>query len=297
MSRTPVRRPAGFTLIELLVVIAIIAILIGLLLPAVQKVREASFRIQCANNLKQLGLGLHNYHDANGGFPPARQDTPLHDWVPFTLPYIELDNLYRQYNFSVAWDNAVNDGTKAAPKADQYQPKIFLCPSAPSVRSTTHNRGAIDYSPPNQIARPNPFLNVVPPSDSTYLGVLGHNISRRIIDVVDGTAHTIILAEDAGRNQDWQMGKFVSPNNNTGAWANPGTDITINGYDPATKSQPGACGVNCTNFNEIYAFHPGGANALFTDGHVQTLRAFTSINIIVPLITRKGGEVISPDSY
>jgi prepilin-type N-terminal cleavage/methylation domain-containing protein/prepilin-type processing-associated H-X9-DG protein len=297
MSRNSARRHLGFTLIELLVVIAIIAVLIGLLVPAVQKVREAAARLQCQNNLKQLGLALHDYHDARGGFPPAKQDTPLHCWVPFALPYVEQDNLARLYNFQVNWDNAANDGTAAAPKANQHQPKVFLCPAAPAGRVGSNGRGVIDYSPPNQITRPNPFLKQVPASDPTFLGVLGHNVSRSITSIADGTSTTILLAEDAGRNQQWVLGKLVSTGGGTGAWPNPGTEIVVTGYDRTTNSLPGPCGVNCTNNNEVYGFHSGGANTVFADGHVQLLKAGLDVNVLVPLITRAGGEVIDPNSF
>jgi prepilin-type N-terminal cleavage/methylation domain-containing protein/prepilin-type processing-associated H-X9-DG protein len=134
MIRRPSRR--GFTLIELLVVIAIIAVLIGLLLPAVQKVRESANRMQCTNNLKQIGLALHSYHDSMNSFPPGYIDgntdpnsTPDNDvgpgwgWASFLLPYMEQANLYRQINFNVAVGVGVNTAVS------QQSLKLFLCPS------------------------------------------------------------------------------------------------------------------------------------------------------------------------
>jgi prepilin-type N-terminal cleavage/methylation domain-containing protein/prepilin-type processing-associated H-X9-DG protein len=332
MPRQNSSRPRGFTLIELLVVIAIIAVLIGLLLPAVQKIREAANRMSCSNNLKQLGLAMHNFHDTHGGFPPARWDVPIYpgfaalnvaappriSWVPFILPYIEQDNLQRNYRMDRAYQDPLNDGvvpfTGAAAGPNQNRIKVLICPSSPSDRSVANNRGFTDYAATSQIARPNPFVTVygapgkLPPRDPTWEGILGLNVRRRIADVTDGTTNTILLAEDAGQNQWWIMGRFVGtkPANyniggEAGAWANPGTHLNLAGINPANVGTtnpllPGDCAVNCANGNEIYAFHTGGANVLLGDGSVHFLKAQTSINVVIPLVTRNGGEVLPSDA-
>jgi prepilin-type N-terminal cleavage/methylation domain-containing protein/prepilin-type processing-associated H-X9-DG protein len=321
-ARARPRRP-GFTLIELLVVIAIISVLIGLLLPAIQKVRESAARTQCVNNLKQLGLGLHNYHTNQGGFPPAEQDLPTYaggpttpklSWVPYLMPFIDLAPLQSTYRMDRDWQDKTNDGvspyTGSSAGPNQTQIPLLICPSAPSSRTGSNRRGVTDYAPPNQIGRPNPFYtaNSMPPSDSTRIGILGYNVKRKISDVNDGMSNTMMLAEDAGRNEWWIMGQFVSskPSNfvsggESGAWANPGSDITTYGFNPAsvgTKNpeQPGPCAVNCTNANEIYAFHLGLANVLMGDGSVRSLRAGTSVNVVIPLITRRSHDLIPPDA-
>jgi prepilin-type N-terminal cleavage/methylation domain-containing protein/prepilin-type processing-associated H-X9-DG protein len=290
---------SGFTLIELLVVIAIIAILIGLLLPAVQKVREAAARAQCQSNLKQLGLGLHNYHDVNKGFPPALQDKPKMSWTYFVLPFIEQGPLYKRINQAADWNNtAINDVDPGG--VNQTLVPIFLCPSAPADRLADRHRQILDYPAVTQLTRPNPSYTAfpMPASDPTYIGVLGHNVKRKLTAVTDGTSNTILLAESGGRNQTWQMGQMVSSTGTTGAWANPGTQIVVSGFDPNNPSAAtGPCAVNCTNANEIYGFHAGGANLLFADGSVRMIGATTSVNVIIPLTTRACGEVVQDSTF
>jgi prepilin-type N-terminal cleavage/methylation domain-containing protein/prepilin-type processing-associated H-X9-DG protein len=290
-------RRGGFTLIELLVVIAIIAILIGLLIPAVQKVREAASRAKCENNLHQLGVALHNHHGTYNGFPAAKTTTPkTHSWFPYILPFLEQETLANRYRFDRNWDDAAtNDADPGG--VNQTVLDGLLCPSAPSGRLGSRHRGITDYDAINQVTRPNPFVANLPPSDSTWVGVLGLNVKRRLSDIKDGSSNTLLVVESAGRNQRWQMGVEVATGGDTGAWANPGTSIVVSGFNPATLTGPGPCGVNCINDNEIYAFHSGVANVLFADGSVRTLKANLDVGIVIALTTRSHGEVVSPSSY
>ncbi len=314
----------GFTLVELLVVIAIIGVLVALLLPAVQSAREAARRTQCFNQMKQLGLALHNFHDTNLMFPPARDQLPnspavgsawVCSWHPRILPYIEQQGLFQQYRFDRDWqDSATNDAANGPIKKNVPG---FTCPSAPTRnnRPTNTNRGNTDYVATTEREYPNPFLNAyessaVATSDPNYIGVLGHNVlkgvnppvisaaNRRMATITDGTSNTFLLAECAGRNTYWWMGKRQANTVSNGPWAKPDTRIQIGGCDPNNPNYPssnnvaGTRAVNCINHKEIYAFHPSGATVCMADGSVKLVSTNLDINIAYALLTRERGETV-----
>jgi prepilin-type N-terminal cleavage/methylation domain-containing protein len=293
------RRRPGFTLIELLVVIAIIAILMALLLPAVQKVRAAAARMQCQNNLKQIGLGLHNYHDAKKGFPPgATTFTPRTCWTAMILPYIEQGNLARNYNYSLDWT--------ASPAVAQISVPIYTCPSNPlGVHTDTVNYtfapSVGDYQSINEIKF---YVGIncfnLPPTtvsgDPRIAGTLTWNTSTQIEQIGDGSSNTILVAEDAGRPNLYgsngapiATGPGVAPG---GAWADPNGTFSITGA-LSNGAVPGPCAVNCSSNGEVYSFHAGGANAVFGDGAVHFLADNMNLCLLAALATRNGGEVIT----
>jgi prepilin-type N-terminal cleavage/methylation domain-containing protein/prepilin-type processing-associated H-X9-DG protein len=206
------RQRSGFTLIELLVVIAIIAVLIGLLLPAVQKVREAAARASCQNNLKQLGLGYHNYASANGYFPPssyfdfnpvATGGLPIaHAWGIFLMPYIEQDALFRQYDLNQTFVVPQNQAVISQPV------KVMVCPSAvhsaptynASVSFAGHNfpftAAVADYAPDDGINGVNPITGQVG-GCAAYLNSLGANPPYTTIQSVAGAVQFTALGPPA----------------------------------------------------------------------------------------------------
>jgi prepilin-type N-terminal cleavage/methylation domain-containing protein/prepilin-type processing-associated H-X9-DG protein len=311
--RQPVRR--AFTLIELLVVIAIIALLMALLLPAIQKVREASNRMLCASNLKQLGIATHNFHGDYNRFPTSIRTSglttsPRHAWTTFLLPYIEEQNLEKQYDYNLTWGHINNRPVVSS------RIKILQCPSVdnperldavPEVSPWVGIAAVTDYAALQTV---DPRLVTLGLVDRAGNGVLLRNTKPRFADITDGTSNTIVLAESAGRPTLYRkrvpIGAPPTVRTNGGGWCRPATEIDLKGASEDGVVIPGPVAINATNgtqmgafpdpiygtfgTGEIYAFHPAGANFLFGDGSVRLLSNNTNIRIVAGLVTRNGGE-------
>ena len=316
----PSRSRVAFTLVELLVVIAIIGVLVALLLPAVQAARESARRMSCTNNLKQLGLALHNHHDSFGVFPAAHDEIPNpaggvwnHSFMPRILPYMEQQALHDQYKYDQNWDSNKNNDAPGGPI--KMNLPMLLCPSAPgkNLRAQAQNRGCTDYSATTERNWPsggNPFVgsnqaSSVKDSDPFFIGLLGHNkvvngtqalCRRRFADVTDGTSNTFLLAECAGRNQWFHMGRKQPTNTTRGPWANPGARLQVGGCDPNNVSAVvGPKPVNCINDKELYGFHPAGAVVCMADGSVRLATTTMHIDLVLALLTRDRGETVPGD--
>jgi prepilin-type N-terminal cleavage/methylation domain-containing protein/prepilin-type processing-associated H-X9-DG protein len=323
MRRARGHRLSGFTLIELLVVIAIIAVLIGLLLPAVQKVREAANRMKCTNNLKQIGLALHNFHDTYGGLPPSsilsgdnmeklgfRPGTE-HGFFGFILPFLEQENMIRDYRKDVSWTNVANRQIITRPL------KVAQCPSARQDRidaGITLNSGAripgacIDYGAVSDID-PEPSSSQVGAlraaglidnfPNSVCRGSIARPRITKMTEVQDGTSNSILVSEDAGQPERFQT-RGARPDlarATGGPWSSPNNRIVVDGRNPDGSGSFGPCAINCSNNDELYAFHAGGANFLFGDGSVHFLRQNISIRTLARLICPADGQVVPPNEF
>jgi prepilin-type N-terminal cleavage/methylation domain-containing protein/prepilin-type processing-associated H-X9-DG protein len=298
----------AFTLIELLVVIAIIGVLIALLLPAVQKVREAANRASCSNNLKQLGLACHQYENTFGKFPPGHVMGPFpeggvpravnHGWGGYLLRFIEQQALADLYRWDLFHYDPDNQPVASVPL------KIIQCPSAEPNRFMVHGtyswggKGACtDYAPTEKVDSALAERGLVE-RVGDYRGVLTLNAMTRQAEITDGTSHTILLTEDAGRPRQWRAGQPGPDNAVSGCpWVGGGNAITMMGSSPDGTTRLGPCALNCNNDHEVYSFHPGGANAVFADGSVRFLRAGMTVRILAALVTRAGGEVVTDSEF
>ncbi len=271
------RRSPGFTLIELLVVIAIIAILIGLLLPAVQKVREAAARSTCQNNLHQIALALHNYHSANECFPPGCTNTPgsaaQWGWGTMILPQLEQGNLYNALNpTGQTMSAAFNNPTSLA--ALQTPVSTFLCPSdLPGTLGDLNDNRKFLKAVSGQsiaIAKSNYIGNGGNVGGSPPDGIFGIASRVKMTDIADGTTFTLLVGERDRGSAATNDGRFA------GLWAGESNEAAIVGTQAIfslTKFRM-FTGENGTLFNPEQAYgsqHNGkaGANFALCDGSVR----------------------------
>jgi prepilin-type N-terminal cleavage/methylation domain-containing protein len=313
MECSPLRR-RGFTLIELLVVIAIIAVLIALLLPAVQQAREAARRSQCKNNLKQLGLAIHNYHDShrtfpNGGFAEyyssVRYGNGL-SWLVMILPYIDQAPLYNRFNFL-----GTNFGNPSSNLALTIQPiPAFLCPSGTKLftasPSAEQSGGSPSYTmhyygvmgPWSTIT--NASTGTAYPMDSKastfssnsyggmpISGMLGCNRTTRMRDVSDGTSNTLMVGEISWNANDGWRAWIRGCQSNGACAAMKGIHYPINSH--RFNQTPSA------NFNDFSfaSMHTGGAHFLMGDGGVHFLSENMSMSVYAGMGSCNGSEIVS----
>ncbi|MCG8584685.1 MAG: DUF1559 domain-containing protein [Pirellulales bacterium] len=294
----------GFTLVELLVVMAIIGILVAMLLPALGAVRESARKTVCRNNMGQLGLATQAYLESRGSFPPAAQRKSGDSTIPrqscfnLILPFVEQQNIYDKLDLTDHWNAAANVAFT------QVNLALLSCPSAPEGR-----QWYTDYAPATRIGSGafSPLVSAGLVEDrggddtERREGILA--LSHRTIDgeakefvrtdahLPDGFSNTFLYFEVGGRPGEWQQGQQIATSGVSGSkWASWDNYIIIDEPPCNTKQF-----FNCTNNNEVYSFHPNGANFTYADGSVHWHRTDIDPNAFVSLFTRAGRDIVTLD--
>jgi prepilin-type N-terminal cleavage/methylation domain-containing protein/prepilin-type processing-associated H-X9-DG protein len=276
--RAPAAR--GFTLLELLTVLAIIGVLVSLLLPAIQSIREASRRVDCCNNLRQIGLAILAYEEGHQFFPPSHTRDPDHGVLALLLPYLEERAAYQRYDFDSHWDSHEN---RAARELDV---PVFICPSAPGERHYISDYGAC-LSINSRVYRPLIDSGAITPRQSWVSIIQDYSRPTAAAEVHDGLSNSFLFFEDGGRPFRY-VGRQREPGEQTGGlWADHRGYFCVHVLCNNTQM------TNCSNLNEIYSFHPGGCNYAYGDGGVRFHRQSIDPEVFVSLFTMAAGDLVS----
>jgi len=320
MEKHQMRRHCGFTLVELLVVIAIIGILVSLLLPAIQAARAAARRTQCKNNVKQLGLALHNYHDTHKSLPPGHLETGTtgrtfrhhFSWMAYILPYMEQEHVHDRIDFNLGYSAPENR------EAASTSISTFICPSDPVVRIPSRPYWGITnyWAPTNYLGNQGIDCQC---RFERCSGIFGHSTFTRLSQITDGTSETIAIGETLKGDLDVSSleDNYIYARRGGGVGANAQDVDTCQGLAPnasdrATKWLGGhpqhnllntSRGPNdlrfdckaphngCSNFSARSA-HVGGVHVGMADASVQFISNSVDVTVFRALGTRRGNEAV-----
>lgn len=314
-QRNRSRAFSGFTLIELLIVITIIGIMMGLLLPVVNRARDTGRKTTCQNNMMQIGKAFLSYNAKHRELPPAFYSNPKHNWMALLLRELDLEAVANKYRFKDDSGNAVSWKDPINADIIQFPIPVARCPAAPGgqLRYDDDNNpiAATDYAPfisgvainkqgtkDDTAVNPALLSRLSLSTNVPYPGALRVDRGTPMSLIRDGQAYTLLALEDAGRPENYVLNFVATGGSITGAgWADPDNTNVLHGMDDTGTTLGGGLCVNVGNNGEPYSFHQGGFFGLYCDGRAHFLPTQIDIKILVYMITRDNSDVVPPTIF